>query len=119
MSTTEIAAFGEERMLIDGALVPASNGGEYETINPATEEVLGVVAEAARQSVFPQALVGRSGIVAADALVVGGGEERRRGIPDHHETVIAASRSPGDEAAVSVHIHHRVAEGVHDLRVGK
>jgi aldehyde dehydrogenase (NAD+) len=40
------AEWGEERMLIDGKLVPASNGATYPTINPATEEVLGVCADA-------------------------------------------------------------------------
>ena len=38
--------FGEQRMLIDGALVDASTGAVFETANPATEEVLGVVADA-------------------------------------------------------------------------
>jgi aldehyde dehydrogenase (NAD+) len=38
--------FGEERMLIDGKLVPSSNGATYPTVNPATEEVLGVCADA-------------------------------------------------------------------------
>lgn len=32
-------------LLIDGKLVPASGGGTFETINPATEEVLGVAAD--------------------------------------------------------------------------
>jgi acyl-CoA reductase-like NAD-dependent aldehyde dehydrogenase len=36
----------EERLLIDGKLVPATGGKTYETINPATEEVLGVAADA-------------------------------------------------------------------------
>jgi acyl-CoA reductase-like NAD-dependent aldehyde dehydrogenase len=36
----------EELLLIDGALVPATGGATYETINPATEEVLGVAADA-------------------------------------------------------------------------
>ena len=36
----------EERLLIDGELVPAAGGATYETINPATEEVLGVAADA-------------------------------------------------------------------------
>ncbi|HXQ91140.1 MAG TPA: aldehyde dehydrogenase family protein, partial [Acidimicrobiales bacterium] len=40
------ASFGEERMLIDGALVPSSTGAVFETLNPATEEVLGVAADA-------------------------------------------------------------------------
>ncbi|HXQ58472.1 MAG TPA: aldehyde dehydrogenase [Acidimicrobiales bacterium] len=40
-------AFGEERMLIDGALVASSSGATYPTINPATEETLGVAADAA------------------------------------------------------------------------
>lgn len=37
----------EERLLIDGELVPAAHGATYETINPATEAVLGVAADAA------------------------------------------------------------------------
>jgi aldehyde dehydrogenase (NAD+) len=36
---------GEERLLIDGELRAASGGGTFETINPATEEVLGVSAD--------------------------------------------------------------------------
>ena len=36
----------EERLLIDGALVPAAGGATYETIAPATGEVLGVAADA-------------------------------------------------------------------------
>ena len=32
----------EEHLLIDGALVPAAGGATYETVAPATEEVLGV-----------------------------------------------------------------------------
>ncbi len=40
------ASFGEERMLVDGVLVRASTGAVFETVNPATEEVLGVAADA-------------------------------------------------------------------------
>ncbi|HLM97136.1 MAG TPA: aldehyde dehydrogenase [Acidimicrobiales bacterium] len=40
------ADLGEVRMLIDGALVPSSDGATYPTINPATEDVLGVCADA-------------------------------------------------------------------------
>ena len=36
----------EERLLIDGELVEASGGAAFPTINPATEEVLGVAADA-------------------------------------------------------------------------
>ncbi|HEX2737898.1 MAG TPA: aldehyde dehydrogenase family protein, partial [Acidimicrobiia bacterium] len=36
----------EELLLIDGELVPASNGATYETVAPATEAVLGVAADA-------------------------------------------------------------------------
>src|SRR3954452_21850731 len=35
----------EERLLIGGKLVDASDGGTFENVNPATEEVLGVVAD--------------------------------------------------------------------------
>ncbi|HEY3139499.1 MAG TPA: aldehyde dehydrogenase [Acidimicrobiales bacterium] len=36
---------GEERMLIDGRLVEATGGGTFPTVNPASEELLGVVAD--------------------------------------------------------------------------
>ena len=39
----------ETRNLIDGKLVPASNGGEFENINPATEEVIGVSADGTKE----------------------------------------------------------------------
>ena len=35
----------ETRNLIDGQLVPASNGGSFDNINPATEEVIGTAAD--------------------------------------------------------------------------
>ncbi|MHB1710595.1 MAG: aldehyde dehydrogenase family protein, partial [Acidimicrobiales bacterium] len=37
---------GETRMLIDGELVPARSGKQFDNLNPATEEVLGQVADA-------------------------------------------------------------------------
>ena len=37
----------ESRMLVDGELVPAASGRTYENMNPATEEVVGEVADAA------------------------------------------------------------------------
>ena len=43
MTMSEIR--GEERLLIDGVLRPAKSGKAFETINPATEEVLGVAAD--------------------------------------------------------------------------
>ena len=36
---------GETRMLVDGALVEAENRGDIQNINPATEDVIGVVAD--------------------------------------------------------------------------
>jgi aldehyde dehydrogenase (NAD+) len=36
----------EEQLLIDGKLTPAAGGATYENVNPATEEVLGVAADA-------------------------------------------------------------------------
>ena len=42
MGTTQ----GEVRMLIDGKLVEAASGKRFNNINPATEEVLGQVADA-------------------------------------------------------------------------
>jgi aldehyde dehydrogenase (NAD+) len=47
MATTQTATqTGELRMLIDGKLVEAKSGKTFDNINPATEEVLGVVADA-------------------------------------------------------------------------
>ena len=40
---------GEVRMLIDGELVEAASGKRFENINPATEEVLGEVADASAE----------------------------------------------------------------------
>jgi aldehyde dehydrogenase (NAD+) len=37
---------GESRLLIDGALVDAAEGGHFDNVNPATEEVLGQTADA-------------------------------------------------------------------------
>ena len=36
----------EQRLLIDGSLVPASDGATFDNINPATEQVIGVAADA-------------------------------------------------------------------------
>ena len=36
----------EQNLLIDGKLVPAASGAVFDNINPATEEVIGVVADA-------------------------------------------------------------------------
>ena len=50
MATTETdrpgTVQGEVRMLIDGELVEAASGKRFENVNPATEEVLGEVADA-------------------------------------------------------------------------
>jgi aldehyde dehydrogenase (NAD+) len=37
---------GEHRMLIDGKLTEAASGGEFDNVNPTTEEVLGATADA-------------------------------------------------------------------------
>ncbi|MDB5670935.1 MAG: Aldehyde Dehydrogenase [Alphaproteobacteria bacterium] len=42
-------AMAEWRMLIDGALVPASSGAVFDNINPATEAVIGVTADGTRE----------------------------------------------------------------------
>ncbi len=44
-STAAGAAMGEERLLIDGQLRPARSGKVFETVNPATGDVLGVAAD--------------------------------------------------------------------------
>ena len=46
---TNPAGVGEVRMLIDGELVEAASGKRFENINPATEEVLGEVADASAE----------------------------------------------------------------------
>ena len=40
---------GERRMLIDGKLVDSSNGNTFDNINPATEDVLGPVADGTKE----------------------------------------------------------------------
>ncbi len=49
MALAELAP--ETRNLIDGELVPASNGAEFENVNPATEEVLGTQADGTKEDV--------------------------------------------------------------------
>ena len=39
----------ETRNLIDGQLVPASNGASFENVNPATEEVIGTCADGTKE----------------------------------------------------------------------
>jgi aldehyde dehydrogenase (NAD+) len=46
-TTTRTTAVGEERLLVDGELRPARAGKVFETLNPATGEVLGVAADGA------------------------------------------------------------------------
>ena len=46
MSAAPDLTFGEERMLIDGRLRTARSGRTFEVVNPATEETIGVVADA-------------------------------------------------------------------------
>src|SRR5262245_22283481 len=42
----------ETRILIDGKLVPASNGATFPNVNPATEEVIGVCADGTREDML-------------------------------------------------------------------
>jgi len=44
-----VIAAGERRLLIDGELVEASAGATFDNVNPATEQVLGVVADGTRE----------------------------------------------------------------------
>jgi aldehyde dehydrogenase (NAD+) len=46
MTTTQLSTPGEARLLIDGKLVDATGGATFDNVNPATEEVLGQVADA-------------------------------------------------------------------------
>ncbi len=50
-TTTDTSApvVGEQRMLIDGKLVEARSGKLFDNVNPATEDVLGQVADAGRE----------------------------------------------------------------------
>ena len=47
MTIAENPVVGEERLLIDGQLRPARSGRTFEVVNPATEAVIGVVADGA------------------------------------------------------------------------
>ena len=44
---SDLSSLAESRMLIDGELVEAQGGRTYENVNPATEEIIGHVADAA------------------------------------------------------------------------
>ena len=46
---TDPVIAGEVRMLIDGELVEAASGKRFDNIDPATEEVLGEVADASAE----------------------------------------------------------------------
>ena len=48
MTTTTATQLGELRLLIDGELREADGGQTFDNVNPATEEVLGVVADGTR-----------------------------------------------------------------------
>ena len=48
MTETPFEQSGERRLLIDGKLVDSESGKTFENLNPATEEVLGVVADGTR-----------------------------------------------------------------------
>jgi aldehyde dehydrogenase (NAD+) len=47
--TEATSAQGEARMLIDGKLVDAASGKQFDNVNPATEEVLGQTADASAE----------------------------------------------------------------------
>jgi aldehyde dehydrogenase (NAD+) len=51
--------FREERLLIDGELVQATGARTYENINPATEEVIGVAADAGTEDIKRAIAAGR------------------------------------------------------------
>ena len=68
------ATHAESRMLIDGELVPARDDRSYENLNPATEEVLGLVADAAPED------MDRAIGAARRAVRRGADKDARRGI---------------------------------------
>ena len=45
IATPDFLSHGPKKLLIGGKWVPAKSGKTFETINPATEEVLGLIAE--------------------------------------------------------------------------
>ncbi len=47
--TTTTTTTGEQRMLIDGKLTEARSGRQFDNVNPATEEILGTVADAGHE----------------------------------------------------------------------
>src|SRR5215470_10306746 len=75
----------EERLLIDGDLVGASGGATYETIDPATEEVLGVAADATVGDAQQAIAAARSRVARARPAPArsGAARERRRPARDH------------------------------------
>ena len=86
----------EERLLIGGKLVDASDGGTFENVNPATEEVLGVVADGTAADMDAAIAAARTRL-RRDRLV-----DRRRlpgALPAPAPRVAAAPRrrAPGDD----------------------
>ena len=65
-------------LLIDGKLVAASGGGTFETLNPATEEVLGVAADGTAADMDAAIEAARTAFDTTDL-----GSARPMGMPSH------------------------------------
>jgi len=73
--TTQTELFVEERLFIGGQLRDAAGGRTYQNINPATEEVIGVAADATAEDMGGQ----RSGRLEPPSMKVSGPPTRRSG----------------------------------------
>ena len=143
MATTETdkldgAVTGEVRLLIDGELTEAESGKRFDNINPATEEVLGQVADASagrhgegHRGGAPRLrrdrLVDEPRVPAAlPRAAASGDRERARGVPrragrrsrdpDHPHVRPAARRATRRRAPLARAVHRQVRMGAQAAR---
>jgi len=77
----------ETRMLIDGQLVEAEGGKTYNNVNPATEEVIGVVADASKADMHRAIAAARRAFEETDWAT--NKELRKRCLTQLHEAIVA------------------------------
>jgi aldehyde dehydrogenase (NAD+) len=90
----------EERMLIDGSLVHASSGKTFNNINPATEEVMGVVADGSKDDMQRAITAARRAFDDTDWAT--NKELRKRCLIQLHEAIVAEQEQLREEIIAEV-----------------
>jgi hypothetical protein len=96
----------EDRLLIDGALVAAEGGRTYENINPATEQVLGVAADASAGDVERARILAEHDAVALPAIGAFAGRRLRAS----DDALLLAFTSPTDAVHCAAALQDRFAK---------